>query len=102
MEEFLDSLPGKVSQKITWVLSIVEELELVPAKFFKKLKGSDGIHECRIDVAGNAYRMLGFFIEGNVIILTNGFIKKTQKTPKEAIELAESRKKDFLSRGAGT
>ena len=43
IKEFLDSLPGKVAQKITWVLSLLEELDIVPASYFKKLVGSEDI-----------------------------------------------------------
>jgi len=99
VKEFLDSLPGKVAQKITWVLSIIEDFDIIPTKYFKKLEGTAGIYECRIDFGGNTYRLLGFFHLGSFVILTNGFMKKTQKTPKEEIELSERRKKDFLDRG---
>ena len=99
VEEFLDSLPGKVAQKIAWVLSIIEEFDIIPTKYFKKLENTAGIYECRIDFGGNTYRLLGFFHLGSFVVLTNGFMKKTQKTPKEEIELSERRKRDFLDRG---
>lgn len=99
IKEYLDSLPSKVAQKITWVLSIIEEFDVVPTKYFKKLEGTQEIYECRIDFGGNTYRMLGFFFSGNFVVLTNGFMKKTRKTPVEEIELCDSRMKDFLNRG---
>jgi len=99
IEEFLDSLPGKVVQKITWVLSIVEEFDIVPKKYFKKLENSQNVYECRIDFGGNTYRLLGFFHSGTFIVLTNGFMKKTQKTPKDEIDLCVRRMNDFLVRG---
>lgn len=99
IEEFLDSLSGKVVQKITWVLSIIEEFDIVPKKYFKKLENIQNVYECRIDFGGNTYRLLGFFHAGNFVVLTNGFMKKTQKTPKEEIELCSRRMSDFLSRG---
>ena len=95
--EYLDSLPGKVAQKITWVLSIIEEFDIVPTKYFKKLEGTQDIYECRIDFGGNTYRLLGFFHVGNFVVLTNGFMKKTKKTPVEEIELCESRMRDFVN-----
>lgn len=101
VEEFLDSLPGKVTQKIAWVLSIVEEMEIVPTKYFKKLEGQLGIYECRIDFGGNTYRLLGFLHEGRFVILTNGFMKKTQKTPTEEIDLCKKRMKDYIGRRGG-
>jgi len=69
VEEFLDSLPAKVVQKITWVLSIVEEFSIVPTKYFKKLQGTSSTYECRIDFGGNTYRLLGFFHLGNFLCL---------------------------------
>jgi len=98
--EYLDTLPGKVVQKITWVLSIIEEFDVVPIKYFKKLEGRKDIYECRIDFGGNTYRLLGFFYDGKFIVLTNGFMKKTQKTPLEEIDLCESRMRDFTVREA--
>ena len=99
VQDFLDSLSGKVVQKILWVLKLIEELERVPSKYFKNLDGTK-IYECRIDFAGNTYRLLGFFHNGNIVLLTNGFVKKTQKTPKEEIAICEQRMKDYLAREA--
>jgi len=97
--EFLDSLPGKVAKKITWVLSLIEELEIVPTKYLKKVEGVSNVYECRIDFGGNTYRLLGFFFQGTFLVLTNGFMKKTKKIPKEEINLCIKRMKDQLDRG---
>jgi len=99
VEVFLDSLSSKAAQKVAWVLSIIEEMEIVPTKYFKKLEGHSGVYECRVDFGGNTYRLMGFFHLGRFVVLTNGFMKKTQKTPPEEIELCAKRMKDFLSRG---
>lgn len=96
IEEFLDSLPGKVVQKIAWVLSIIEDFDIIPIKYFKKLENTPNIYECRIDFGGNTYRLLGFFDLGNFVVLTNGFMKKT---PKEEIDLSIRRMQDFRERG---
>ena len=93
IEEFLDSLPDKDAQKVTWVLSLIEDLEKVPASYFKKLVGTE-IWECR---AGR-YRVLCFIEGKSVIVLTHGFMKKSQKTPKAEIERAETYRKDLLNR----
>ncbi len=98
IEKFLDSLPAKTSQKVTWVLNLIEELDYVPDKFFKKLTGTDDIWECRIKVKSDIFRILCFFHKDKVVILTHGFQKKTQKTPREEIEKAEILKKDYLRR----
>ncbi len=99
IEKFLDALSAKQARKVTWVLQLVETLEIVPIQYFKKLGGTDDIWEVRIDFGGDAFRLLGFFDEGKLIILTNGFAKKTQKTPASEIGFAEQRKKDYQNRG---
>ncbi|GAB4179462.1 MAG: type II toxin-antitoxin system RelE/ParE family toxin [Coleofasciculaceae cyanobacterium] len=98
VEDYLDSLSGKQVQKVVWVLQIIEELEVVPTKFFKKLVNTDDIWEVRIQLGNNIFRLLGFIEDEQLVILTNGFTKKAQKTPKNEIELAEQRKKEYLSR----
>jgi phage-related protein len=52
----------------------------------------------RVSAGKNIFRLLGFIREQEVVILTNSFQKKTQKTPQKEIKLAEKRKKDYLSR----
>lgn len=86
------------AQKIAWVLMIVREQPLVPKEYFKKLAGTDGIWEVRASHGKKEFRLLGFFQDGKLVILTNGFVKKSQKTPVEEIELAEKRKHDFIRR----
>ena len=98
IEEFLDSLDSKQAQKVVWVMKIIEELEIVPATFYKKLKNTDGIWEIRVQQSNNIFRLLGFQEKGSLVILTNGFTKKTQKTPKNEIVLAEKRKKEYQER----
>ncbi len=98
IEQFLDSLNSKQAQKVTWVLQLVEELELVPATYLKKLTNTDDLWEIRIQQGNNIFRLLGFFDTVNFVVLTNGFQKKTQKTPKAEILLSEQRKKDYLTR----
>ena len=97
VEKFLDALSAKQAKKVTWVLQLVETLEIVPIQYFKKLGGTNDIWEVRVDFGGDAFRLLGFFDKGNLVILTNGFAKKTQKTPASEISLAEQRKKDYQS-----
>jgi phage-related protein len=68
----------------------------VPDKFFKKLENTDGIYEVRVITTLKSIRLLCFLDNGNLIILTNGFIKKTQKTPKKEIDRAERMKEEYL------
>ncbi|KAB8334710.1 type II toxin-antitoxin system RelE/ParE family toxin [Scytonema tolypothrichoides VB-61278] len=98
IEEFLDSLSGKQAQKVLWVLRLIQELDSVPSQYLKKLVNTDDIWEVRVQVGNNTFRLLGFFEDNNLIVLTNGFAKKTQKTPSQEIELAEQRKRDYFSR----
>ena len=60
------------------------------------MTGSSGLFEIRVEVGSNIYRVFSFFDEGKLIILINGFIKKTQKTPKNEIELAEKLKQQYF------
>jgi phage-related protein len=98
VEEFLDALPGKTAQKVVWTLSLFEDLDVLPSTYLKKLAGSEDIWECRIQHGSNAYRIFCFFDSSSVVVLTNGLVKKTQKTPKRAIERAEAYKRDYLHR----
>ena len=97
VEEFLDSLSGKTAQKVTWVLQLIEELDAVPEQYLKKL--ANEIWECRIQFGGNIFRILCFF-DGAEVVLSHGFQKKTQKTPRNEIEKAENYRIDYLQRRA--
>ena len=96
--QFLDSLPAKQAQKITWVLQLVEELDVIPTTYLKKLVNTQDIWEVRAQVGNNIFRLLGFFDGDNLVVLNHGFQKKTQKTPAKDIKLAEQRRRDFLRR----
>jgi phage-related protein len=98
IQDFLDILPGKVAQKVTWIIKLLEDLDIIPATYFKKLVGTKEIWECRIKFGSNSYRILCFFIDKLEIVLTHGFIKKTKKIPKLEIERAESFREDFIRR----
>ena len=98
VEEFLDSLPAKQAQKVTWVMNLIEDLEIVPVKYFKKMTGTDDIWEIRVQSGNNIFRILGFIKENNLMVLNHAFQKKTQKTPRKEIAIAEARKKDHLLR----
>jgi phage-related protein len=98
VQDFLDALPGKVAQKVAWVLRLLEDLEMVPATYFKKLIGTGEIWECRIQSGSNIYRIFCFFDSHSVVILTHGFEKKSMKTPRQEIERAEIYRGDYLDR----
>jgi phage-related protein len=98
VEDFLDSLSGEQVQKVTWVLQLIEDLEVIPAQYFKKLVNTDDLWEVRIQAGNNIFRLLGFLEGKQVVILNNAFQKKTQKTPAKEILIAEARKKEYLKR----
>lgn len=98
VQEHLDTLSDKQATKIAWVLKIIREIHPVPSNYFKKLVNTDDIWEVRVDVGSNTFRLLGFFSGRELIILTNSFQKKSQKTPLKEIRLAETRKRDYSNR----
>ncbi len=97
VEEFIDSLTGKQAQKVLWVLRLIEELDIVPRQYFEKLVDTQGIWEVRVQFGGEIFRLLGFFEDGKLLILTSGFAKKTRKTPTQEIAIATRRKQEYLS-----
>jgi len=98
VQEFLDSLNDKHVKKIVWVLRLIRDLDFIPKEYLKKLVNTNDIWEIRTQSGNNIFRILCFFDKGNLIVLTNGFAKKTQKTPKNEIDLAEKRKQEYLIR----
>ncbi|MBU0710338.1 type II toxin-antitoxin system RelE/ParE family toxin [bacterium] len=98
IENFLDSLSGREAQKVIWVFKLIEELENIPKRYFKKLVNTEDIWEVRVDGRDKTYRILGFFDGNKIVVLNHAFIKKTQKTPKRNIEIAENRKRDYMRR----
>ena len=94
--EFYKSQDSKVQLKIEYVLDLVRFERQVPIKFFKKLESTNGIFEVRIITSQKSIRILCFQDEGILVVLTNAFVKKTQKTPKNEIKLAENIKTEYL------
>jgi phage-related protein len=87
-EDFLHAQPAKVQDKIFKIIEAIETLERVPANYLKHLEGSNGLYEARIQLSSNIWRVFCFFDEGKLVVLLNGFQKKSQKTPKNEIEKA--------------
>ena len=99
--EFYKSQENKVQEKIEYVLDLVRFEKRVPKKFFKYLENTDGIYEVRVITTFKSIRILCFFDDGNLIVLANCFVKKTQKTPRKEIKLAEKLKKEYLKNKNG-
>ena len=87
-EDFLKNQPQKVQDKIYKIIEAIETLERVPSNYLKHIESTNGLYEARIQLASNVWRVFCFFDNGNLVILLNGFQKKTQKTPKNEIEKA--------------
>lgn len=95
--DFFDSQPIKIKKKRIWTLTLIEEIEQVPENYLKHLTGTEGLYEVRVKFGSNAYRILCFFDDGKLVVLMNAFQKKTNKTPKQEIKLAEKIKKQYES-----
>jgi len=93
--EFYNSQNKAVQDKIDWIIGLIRTLKVVPEKFFKHLDGTDGLYEMRIKLGSNIYRVFCFFDKGDLIILLNGFQKKTVKIPKNEIEKAKRLKQKY-------
>lgn len=87
-EDFLKKQTKKVQNKIFKVLEAIETLERVPERYLKHLSGTDGLYEARIQLGSNIWRVFCFFDKSRLVILLNGFQKKTQKTPRKEIDKA--------------
>jgi phage-related protein len=98
IEEFLDNLSSKQAQKVTWVLKLLEEFDIIPEKYFKKLISTPDIWEIKVSIGNNAFRFLCFFDSSQIVVLTNAFAKKSQKTPLNEIKLAIQRKNEYFER----
>ncbi len=87
-EDFLNKQRQKVREKIVWTFLLIEEVQQVPQTYLKHIEGTEGLYEIRIQLASDIFRIFCFFDEGKLIVLANGFQKKTQKTPKQEISKA--------------
>ncbi len=96
--EYIKSLSIKQAEKVVSVLELIETIEFVPKKFFRKLTATADIWEVRVRYGNNIFRLLGFMDGDKLLILNHAFTKKTQKTPKKEITKAEKRKNDYFSR----
>ena len=94
--KFYQDQNDKVKGKIQQVLELIKQVDRVPEKFLKHLSGTDGLYEIRVEYQSNIYRIFCCFDEGKLVILFNGFQKKTQKTPKNEFDKAIELKKEYF------
>jgi len=86
--DFYTRQDKKVQEKIQYVFQLIQSVEKVPEKFLKHLTGTDGLYEIRIEYRSDIFRIFCCFDKGKIVVLFNGFQKKTQKTPAREIEMA--------------
>ncbi|MNY21814.1 hypothetical protein D3C86_1553840 [compost metagenome] len=94
--DFFKSLKPEAQKKLNWTLQLIATVDRIPEKYFKHLTGSTGLYEVRVEVGSNIYRVFCFFDKGKLIILINGFQKKSQTTPRNELQLAERLKKQYF------
>lgn len=95
-KEFKRTLTKDVLNKIYAVFMLIMTVEEIPSTFFRSIKSVKGLYEIRIEERGNIYRIFCCFDEGELVILFNGFQKKTQKTPQDQIKRAERIMKEYF------
>ena len=95
--DFYLGQPEKVQQKIEYAFKIIRNVEKVPKKFLDHVTGTDGLYEVRIEYESNIYRIFCCFDKGHLVILFNGFQKKTQTTPKNLIDLELKLKVEYFN-----
>lgn len=96
-QDFYLEQTRKVQEKIEYVFKIVRTAQNVPKKFLDHMTGTDGLYEMRIEFQSNIYRIFCCFDKGNLVVLFNGFQKKTQKTPKKEIDMAVKLKDEYFN-----
>ena len=93
--DFIETLSEKVVEKIEYGLTLLESQDRVSKKFVKYIR--DEISELRAESEGNIYRVFFVFDDGNIVVLFNGFQKKTQKTPQNEINKAIKIKEEYYA-----
>lgn len=94
-QDFFEKQREKVKDKIIWTFDLIEDLQRVPETYLKHLENTDGLYEIRVQQGSDIFRIFCFFDHGQLVVLANGFQKKTQKTPKQEIEKAIKIKEEY-------
>ena len=100
--DFYLSLDLNTQEKIEYVFSVIRAVDKIPQNFFKHLEGTEGLYEIRVKVGSNIYRIFCCFDSGKIVVLFNGFQKKSQKTPNKEIEKALKLKQEYFNNKKGT
>ena len=96
-QDFFAKQDKKVKAKIVWTFELLEDLQRVPETYLKHIENTDGLYEIRVQLGSDIFRIFCFFDQGQLVVLANGFQKKTQKTPKKHIEMALKIKAEYES-----
>jgi phage-related protein len=94
-QEFFLKQRDKVKDKIIWTFDLIEELQKIPETYLKHIENTDGLFEIRVQLGSDIFRIFCFFDQGQLVVLANGFQKKTQKTPKQEIKMALKIKEEY-------
>lgn len=94
-EAFMETLTVKEQEKVQYGLLLLKTQDRLPVKFIKLLR--EQIYELRIEYNGNIYRVLFIFDKEQIVVLFNGFQKKTQRIPDREIEKAIKIKKEYYA-----
>lgn len=93
--DFKRTIDKDVLKKLYQIFTLIMTVNVVPTKFLKAIRGRRGLYEIRLDYEGNIYRVFCCFDEGNLVVLFNGFQKKSWKIPVEQLDIAEALMKKY-------
>ena len=96
-QDFFSRQNKKVKAKIVWTFDLIEDLQRVPETYLKHLENTDGLYEIRVQLGSDIFRIFCFFDQGQLVVLANGFQRKTQKTQRKEIEMALKIKAEYES-----
>jgi len=95
--DFYIPLNDRVKMKIKYALELIKQVDNVPSKFLSSITGYEGLFEIRVEYESNIYRIFCCFDKGKLVVLFNGFQKKSHKTPKKEIEKAMRLKQEYFA-----
>lgn len=98
--DFFEKQTKDVQKKFNWTLQLIATIDRVPVKYFQHMEGTNGLYEIRVEVGSNIFRAFAFFDERQLIVVANAFQKKTQKTPKNELDLGKKLKKEYFDEKA--
>lgn len=84
-EDFFTKLPIDARRKVYKVFEVIESQKVISKQYFEHIRDTDGLYEIKISMGSNTWRVFCFFDMGKLVVLLNGFQKKTQKTPPSEI-----------------